>query len=1130
MTGKYHGDTFATLLATISSLLFPTVDDIEVAMNIKKSLVDASRMNFRTLTFISLIVLLSTGIVFGQNGKLRPEDVALKNLQWRSIGPAIMGGRIDDFAVVPGDPSTFYVGAATGGLWKTTNSGTTFEPVFDEQGSASIGDVCIAPSDPNIIWVGTGEPNNRQSSSWGDGVYRSLDGGKTWQNMGLRDSKHIGRIVIDTRDPYIVYVAVVGHLWGPNHERGVYKTVDGGKTWSQSLFVNDDTGVIDIAIDPQSPGTLYAAAYQRRRTPWGFNGGGPGSGIYKTIDGGASWSKLTKDLPEGNTGRIGLDIYRGNPNIVYAIIENAKGGVFRSEDRGATWKKMSDVDSRPMYYSQIRIDPNNDQRIWQCAANMFTSDDGGKAWVQNVVTRIHGDYHALWIDPANSNHMLAGSDGGIHQSYDRGRTWDYINTIPLGQFYEVSLDNQKPYMVYGGLQDNGSWAGPSGTLTVEGITNDDWFRTGGGDGFYSVVDPSDPSTIYVESQDGNAARLELKSGERRNIRPEPPAGEKPYRFDWNSPIVISPHNNHAIYFGGNRIFKSTDRGDSWMRSDDLSKDQDREKLPIMGVLPDKNMLSRHDGVQTFGQVVTLAESPMKEGLIYAGTDDGNLQISRDGGRSWKNITDKVRGVPKNTYVSRVVPSRFAEGTVYVTFDGHRGDDYNTYVFISSDYGETWKSLKSDLPAGVTCRVIREHTRNQNLLFLGTEFGAFASLDRGGHWSRLKGNLPMVRVDDIQVHPRDNDLVLATHGRSIWVLDNITALEKMSEAITSSDVAIFDPTPAIEFRTYNRKGNTGHKWFEGQNPAYGALIDYYLRAKPEGNVRVTITDKNGKVMRELTGPKEAGVNRIVWDLRLAAPNQAGGGRAGGGRAGGGVGRGAGQQQQAQAQQPQGGSAEAGAATEQPAAQVGGGGFFGGGGRGPRVEPGEYTIKVSAAGKEATASVRIQEDPRIQISEADRAKWSAAVMQAYELLRSASAAQRSVQTLKTQMTSLQESLRRTPNVSKEVNDAVNVVSEQVDDIQRRLVPVFDQSGSAGPPLPDAPRPLLGRVGQFFGGLDNYTAAPTSDQSARLSELTTELKSLVDRLNKLIDESIPNLNKQIRESGVTFVNPGSRVPFPQ
>jgi len=1090
-------------------------------------------LRLRMLVLVSICVLAGSGIVHGQNGKLSHEEIALKNLQWRAIGPANMGGRIDDFAVVESNPSIFYVGAATGGLWKTTNAGTTFDPVFDGQGSTSIGDVCVSPSDPNVVWVGTGEPNNRQSSSWGDGVYRSLDGGATWQNMGLRDSKHIGRVVIDPRDPNIVYVAVVGHLWGPNRERGLYKTADGGKTWTQSLFINEDTGVIDVAIDPQSPGTLYAAAYQRRRTPWGMNGGGPHSALYKTIDGGASWKKLASGLPtEGPIGRIGIDIYRANPNIVYAIVENKAGGVFRSDDRGATWKKMSEVDSRPMYYSQIRIDPTNDQRIWQCAANMFTSEDGGKTWVQNVVTRIHGDYHGLWIDPANSNHMLAGSDGGIHQSYDRGRSWDYINTIPLGQFYEISLDNQKPYMVYGGLQDNGSWAGPSATLNVEGVTNDEWFRTGGGDGFYSVVDASDPSIIYVESQDGNVARLELKTGERRNIRPEPAAGEKPYRFDWNSPIVISPHNNRTIYYGGNRVFKSTDRGDTWMRSDDLSKDQDREKLPIMGALPDKDMLSRHDGVQTFGQTVTIAESPIKEGLLYAGTDDGNLHVSRDGAKTWKNITDKVPGIPKNCYVSRVVPSRFAEGAVYATFDNHRSDDYGTYVFVSTDFGESWKSLKSDLPAGVTCRVIREHTRNQNLLFLGTEFGAYASLDRGGHWTRLKGNLPLVRVDDIQIHPRDNDLVLGTHGRSVWVLDNITALEKMSDAVMSSDVAVFDIPAATEFRLYNRKGNVGHKWFTAPNPPNGAMIDYYLKTKPEGNVRITISDASGKVVRELSGTKEAGVNRAVWDLRMGAPGQAlGGGRGAGGGGGGGRGGGAGRpagQQAGQQPAPAEPVAAAGETPQQPGG--GGGGGFGGGARGPRVAPGDYTVKVSVSGKEATAIVRVQEDPRIQMSDADRAKWNDALMKAYELSRSAQAAGRAVQNLKTQITSVQDSLRRTPNVPKEVNEAVKSVSDQIDDAQRKIVQTFDNSGGAGPPLPGAPRPITGRIGQLFNGLDSYTAAPTADQLARLSELTTELRALVDQLNKIIDESVPNLNKQIRDSGVAFVNPGQRVPPPQ
>ncbi len=1018
------------------------------------------------------------------------DDTFLKNLQFRAIGPANMGGRIDDIAVVENNPSTFYVGAATGGVWKTTNNGTTFAPVFDGQSSTSIGDISIAPSDPSIVWVGTGEPNNRQSSSWGDGVYRSLDAGKTWQNMGLRDSKHIGRIVIDSRDPNIVYVAVVGHLWGPNKERGVYKTTDGGKTWSNVLFINEDTGVIDLAMDPESPMTIYAAAYQRRRTPWGFNGGGAGSALYKTIDGGATWTRLTKGLPEGTTGRIGVDVYRGNPNIVYALVENAKGGTFRSDDRGETWRKMSDMDSRPMYYSQIRIDPNNDQRMWQLAANMYVSDDGGKTWNSNLVQRIHGDFHAMWIDPANSNHVLTGSDGGLHASYDRGRTWDFINTIPLGQFYEVSLDNQKPFWVYGGLQDNGSWSGPSGTLNQEGITNDDWFRTGGGDGFYSVVDPTDPGIIYVESQNGSVSRLEVKTGERKSIKPEARPGEKRYRFDWNSPIVISPHNNRMIYFAGNRVFRSTDRGNTWTWSDDLTKDQDREKLPIMGALPDKNMLSRHDGTETFGQIVTLAESPLKEGLLYAGTDDGNLQISRDSGKTWKNITGDIPGVPNGTYVSRIVPSRYAEGTAYLTLDGHRADDYNTYVFVTQDYGESWKPIKANLPAGVTARVIREHPRNQNLLFLGTEFGAFVSFDRGGRWTRLKGNLPLVRVDDIQIHPRDNALVLATHGRSVWVLDDLSPLESASENILTSDIHLFDVSPATHFRLYGRKGSTGHKYFSAPNPPYGAVINYYLKDKPKDDVKITITDKSGAVVRDLKGPKEAGLSRVVWDLRLNPP----------------------------APPPEG------------QGEGGGGGFFGAP-RGPRVQPGVYVLKISAGDKTATGNVLVQEDPRIQIVEADRGKLNEAIGKVYALQKSAEAARKTMQSLKTQITTLQNALKETPDVSKQVTDSVQKLSDQLTAIQKKLVSAPDTSGSAGPPLPDEPRPLLSQIGGVASGLDSYTAAPTQDEIVRIEDLSKQLKDLVAEMNKFIDEDVSSLNKQLRDSGFQFLNPGKRAePPPQ
>jgi photosystem II stability/assembly factor-like uncharacterized protein/flagellar hook assembly protein FlgD len=1058
-------------------------------IHLNKTASRASVSSFLLPILTLLLIVYSSGVGRAQNQtENKLDDTFLKNLQFRAIGPAIMGGRIDDIAVVESNPSTYYVGTATGGVWKTVNNGTTFDPIFDEQGSTSIGDIAIAPSDPSIVWVGTGEPNNRQSSSWGDGIYRSLDAGKTWQNMGLRDSKHIGRVVIDSSNSNIVYAAVLGHLWGPNKERGVFKTTDGGKTWNNVLFINEDTGVTDLAMDPLSPMTLYAAAYQRRRTPWGFNGGGTSSAIYKTVDGGATWNKLTKGLPEGITGRIGLDIYRRDPNIIYALVENAKGGAFRSDDRGETWRKLSDVNSRPMYYSQIRIDPNNDQRLWQLAANMFNSDDGGKTWVQNLVQRIHGDFHALWIDPADSNHVLTGSDGGLHASYDRGRTWDFINTIPLGQFYEVSMDNQKPFWVYGGLQDNGSWSGPSGTLNQEGITNDDWFRTGGGDGFYSVVDPTDPSIIYVESQNGSVSRLELKTGERKSIRPEARPGEKRYRFDWNSPIVISPFNNRTIYFAGNRVFRSTDRGNTWTWSDDLTKDQDREKLPIMGVLPGKETLSRHDGVETFGQIVTLAESPVKEGLLYAGTDDGNLQVSRDSGKTWKNITDKVPGVPKNTYVSRVVPSRYAEGAAYLTFDGHRADDYNTYMFVTTDFGESWKAIKSNIPAGVTARVIREHPRNQNLLFLGSEFGAYVSFDRGGRWTRLKGNLPLVRIDDIQIHARDNALVLATHGRSIWVLDDLSPLERASENILTSDIHLFEVAPATHFRLYGRKGNTGHKWFAAPNPPYGAVINYYVKDKPKDEVKLTITDQSGAVVRDFKGPKEAGLNRIVWDLRLNPPAL-----------------------------PQEG-------------QGGGGGFFGAP-RGPRVQPGTYVIKIVAGDKTTTGNVTVQEDPRIQIVEADRSKLNEAIAKGYALQKSAEAARKTMTSLKTQITTLQNSLKDNSEVSKPVNDSVQKVSDGLATIQKKLVTTPDNSGGAGPALPDEPRPLLNQINGMANGLDSYTAAPTPDELMRIEDLSKQLKDLLAELNKFIAEDVANLNKQLRDSGLQFLNPGKPVePQPQ
>ncbi len=897
-----------------------------------------------------------------------------KNLEFREIGPAVMGGRIDDFAVVESDPNIVYVGTASGGVWKTTNNGTTWEPVFDKENVSTIGDVAIAPSDPSVVWVGTGEPNNRQSSSWGDGIYKSLDAGKTWKKMmGLEATHHIARIVIHPKNPDVVYVAAQGHLWGANPERGVYKTGDGGKSWSQVLKINDDTGVTDIAIDPASPDILYAAAYERRRTPFGFNGGGPGSAIYKTTDGGATWKKLTKGLPYengGDTGRIGLEVYRKDPNIVYAEIQHERGGTFRSEDKGETWKRMGETDPRPSYYSQIRVDPNNDLRIWELGAQMYYSEDGGKTFATQRIRGIHGDFHAMWIDPANSNHMITGSDGGIHWSDDAGKNWNFLNVIAIGQFYEVALDNEKPYHICGGLQDNGSWCGPSQTLTREGIVNEDWQVIHGGDGFYAAIDNVEPGIVYTESQDGHIARRDMRTGQQRSIMPEAKTGEPHYRFQWNSPVAISSHNHTTVYYGGNYLFKSTDRGDSWTRlGGDLTTGADRSKLPILGKVPDKNTLSRDDGVEEYPTITTISESPLTANVLWVGTDDGNLQVTRDGGKTWKNVVSKVPGVPKGTYVSRVAASKTAEGAAFATFDGHRGDDYGVYIFATTDYGETWKSIRSGIPDSAgTVHVIREHLRNSNLLFAGTEFGLWVSWDRGGNWTALKNNFPTVPVDDIEIQARDNDLVLGTHGRSIWIFDDLAPLEKMDTNVANSPLVFFPPRTATTWFLRQRRWSAGQQMFTAKNPPYGALLSYYLREavppeaparnsgdrtdaaeqrprrearveaaeKKEGKVKIAVLDKDGKVVREFDGPGAAGVNRTNWDLRANPPAEP--------------------------------------TPEQQEAIAAGFGF---GPRGPLAEPGEYTIKIKAGAEEATQKVTVEEDNRITISASDRAARHEAV---------------------------------------------------------------------------------------------------------------------------------------------------------
>ncbi len=858
----------------------------------------------------SFFLLAMTAIVFAGTAEAQQgaagspvnqsDDPILRAFTWRSIGPANMGGRVDDIEAVVTDPSTIYIGYATGGIWKSVNMGTTWSPIFDTYSVSSIGDIAIAPSNPNILYVGTGESNNRQSTTRGDGVYKSTDGGETFVHVGLSDSHHISRVVVDPSDPDVVYVAAMGHLWGPNQERGLFKTTDGGVTWTNTKYVDENTGFTDVVMDPGNNQVLYAASYQRQRTPWGFNGGGPGSGIWKTTDGGDSWTRLEGGgLPTGEFGRIGLAVFQADPNIVYAQIEVANperrqgpaaqevdpafSGVWRSTDAGETWEIRSNNNNRPMYYSQIRVDPTNPDIVYTTGASFYKSTDGGVNFT-TVRGMGHGDHHALWINPVNPNHLMLGNDGGFNITWDQTATWDFINTMPAGQFYEVAVDMRRPYFVCGGLQDNGSWCGPSATRTTNGIANHDWYRVGGGDGFYARIDPTDFNIVYSESQQGSMSRRDLRTGESTSVRPSPPRDrngeiqpgnvvpmpdpDEAYRFEWNTPIELSPHDPSTLLVAGNRFFKSMNRGNSWVASEDLTKNVDRDRLSIMGVPGSEFMTSKNDGQSDFSQATTLAESPSQPGVIWVGTDDGNLQVSRDGGRTFTNVTGNIPDPPEGYYrVTRVEPSTFDPGTCYVTLDNHRNEDWAPYVYLTRDFGRTFSSISGNLPVG-SVKVITEDPRNRNLLYVGTEFGLFVSLDGGQEWKRFQNGLPTVRVDDILVHPRDNDLVVGTHGRSIWIIDDITPLQQFAPELEAGGPFLFEVRPAVQWLTDTREGVTmgGSKVFAAENPEAGTAISYYLPTNLNGNVTLTITGMGGEPIRTLSGPGTRGINRVQWDLR------------------------------------------------------------------------------------------------------------------------------------------------------------------------------------------------------------------------------------------------------------------------
>ncbi|MGD8321830.1 MAG: glycosyl hydrolase, partial [Gemmatimonadota bacterium] len=852
-------------------------------------------------------------------GSAQTLDAAdLAGLRPREIGPAVVSGRIVDIAVVEQDASVFYIAAATGGVWKTTDNGVRFAPVFSHQAVHSVGDIAVSQVDTGVVWVGTGERASRQSNSWGDGVYKSTDGGDSWRNMGLEESREIGRIRIHPRDPNTVFVAAMGHLWGPNPERGLYKTTDGGETWSKVLYVDENTGAVDVAIDPVNPDVMYAAMYQRRRRPWGFHGGGPGSGLYKSTDGGEHWTRLTNaglanGLPTGIMGRIGIAIYAKNPDIVYVTIEQGErynastayekreAGIYRSEDGGATWELRSDWNPRPMYASQPVVDPNDDQRLYMLNQYSY-SDDGGKTFTTPREDRTHGDDRFVWVDPHDSNHVMKADDGGLGISYDRGNHFLFVTDLPLSQWYHVAVDMAHPYNVYGGLQDNGSWQGPNQVYRAEGILNQDWVRWGGGDGFLSLVDTTDNRILYAESQYLGLTRNDLHTGEGRNIRPNQPEGfigarrnwttwpdlsDPQQRLgnamppgNWDGPFIISPHDPNTLYAGLDQLFRSTDRGDSWVSLGDLTTGTDRRTLEIMGERPDSFTLSLDDGIPYWPTITAVAESEFTAGELYVGTDDGQVQVSVDGGTTWDNATERVPGLPHMAWINAIHASKSVEGRVYLVANNYRNDDYANYLWRSDDHGRSWTSIVGDLPAERVTRAVKEDPRNPDVLYLGTEFGVFWSWDGGTHWVELSGGLPTVPVNDLVVHPRDNDLVLATHGRGIWILDQVSALQELTPEVAAEPAHIFSISPAEEVRYRRERAHTGNMIFEGENPPAAAILDYWVRDAGT-DVSLDVFDVEGNPVASVRAPHERGVNRALWNLRYSVGDAPERPRSGGG---------------------------------------------------------------------------------------------------------------------------------------------------------------------------------------------------------------------------------------------------------
>ncbi|MBK9098695.1 MAG: glycosyl hydrolase [bacterium] len=1047
------------------------------------------------------------------------KSATFNGLKFRSIGPAVTSGRITDFAVNPNNIHEYYVAVACGNVWKTINSGTTWEPVFDNYGSFSIGCVTIDPKNTNVVYVGTGENNSQRSVSWGDGLYRSEDGGKSFKNIGLKKSEHIAKILIDPRDSKIIYVAAQGPLWGPGGDRGLYKSTDYGATWDSVLYISPNTGITDVVMDPRDPDVLYAASYQRRRHVWTLLNGGPEGGIHKSTDGGKSWNKLESGLPNGDIGRIGLAISPVNPDYIYAIIEaqGKSGGFFRSINRGVTWEKMNDVvSSSAQYYSEIFCDPADINKVYILDTFSQLTTDGGKTFTPISTKARHVDDHALWINPNNPSHFLIGGDGGIYETFDGGQTFHFKDNLPITQFYRVSVDNFEPfYRVMGGTQDNNSMIVPSQTINEEGIVNADYIPLVGGDGYEALTDPDNPNIIYCQWQYGGLTRHDLKSGETVSIKPQEGKDEQPYRWNWDTPLILSPHANR-LYAAANKVFRSDDKGNTWeVISPDLTRQIDRNKLPIMDKVWSVDAVAKNASTSFYGNIVSLTESPLVEDLIYAGTDDGLVQVTEDGGKNWKKI-ESFPGIPENTYVSCLYASRFDANTVYATFDNHKRADFKPYVLVSRNRGSSWESISGDLKEPFVAYAITQDHIKSDLLFIGTEYGVFFTLNGGKKWIQLKGGLPTQAVRDLDIQERENDLALATFGRGFYILDNYSPLRDLDEqSLEQENYKLFPVKDALMFIKRSATfSSLGSSFFKAENPPFGATFTYYVKEAPKTKKETrqekekefikdnkpveypawddlraedreeksyllfVILDEQGNVVRKLKEGIKQGINRITWDLRYPDTNPVK------------------------------------SVTDKNES-------------GTPVMPGKYSVEMfmsidgeltKVAGPQSFEAKVLN---NTTLPAEDRAAMVEFHKKVAEFNRAVEGALNSVRDLNTKTDILIYAIKRTPDAPNSLMDNALKIKKDTEDILQHLY----QDKSLAERNEPVPPTVYDRLNELAWGMWSTTSAPTTTQQNVYKAASEEFEPMLSRIKNLLEVDVKNLEYEMEKYGAPWT-PG-RVP---